>query len=91
MLATTAIGAIWAVCSPDFGVRGALTGWRLWARSCCCAWMGTDTAARLLTAEQKCARSPLGMEGLQHVIHVPYLHLTTPGRPRSRRCCGTRC
>jgi acetoacetyl-CoA synthetase len=24
MLATTAIGAIWAVCSPDFGVRGAL-------------------------------------------------------------------
>ncbi len=24
MLATTAIGAIWAVCSPDFGVRGIL-------------------------------------------------------------------
>lgn len=24
MLATTAIGAIWSVCSPDFGVRGAL-------------------------------------------------------------------
>ena len=79
MLATTAIGAIWASCSPDFGWRGVIDRFsQLTPKALFCVdgyRYGGKEFDR--TAEMRQIAGALG--SLDHVVTLPYLH---PGRPQ---------
>jgi len=81
MLATTAIGAIWACCSPDFGERGVLDRFaQLSPKALFCIdgyWYGGKPFDRREELARILARLPT----LQEVIYLPYLD---PGAPLPR-------
>jgi len=84
MLATTAIGAIWAVCSPDFGAQGALDRLQqLEPRVLFCVdfyrYGGKSYDRRI-----ELARITAGLESLRHVIFLPQSGATPPDEPRIR-------
>jgi acetoacetyl-CoA synthetase len=79
MLATTAIGAIWAVCSPDFGVRGALDRLAPLSPKLLLCVDGYRYGGKAFDRRAEMRQIVAGMDSLQHVIHVPYLHPDEPG------------
>lgn len=81
MLATTAIGAIWAVCSPDFGVRGALDRLAPLGPKLLLCVDGYRYGGKIFDRRVEMRQIAAGMDGLQHVIHVPYLRPDDPGPP----------
>jgi acetoacetyl-CoA synthetase len=74
MLATTAIGAIWAVCSPDFGVRGALDRLGTLAPKVLLYVDGYRYGGKVFDRRNEAAEIARGLPSLQHQIQVPYLH-----------------
>ncbi len=81
MLATTAIGAIWACCSPDFGERGALDRFGQLAPKVLFCIDGYRYGGKPFDRRAELERILTGLPGLQRVIYLPYLD---PGAPPPR-------
>lgn len=81
MLATTAIGALWACCSPDFGERGALDRFAQLAPKVLFCIDGYRYGGKPFDRRAELERILAGLPGLQRVIYLPYLD---PGAPPPR-------
>lgn len=74
MLATTAIGAIWACCSPDFGERGALDRFAQLAPKVLFCMDGYRYGGKAFDRRAELERILTGLPGLRQVIYLPYLN-----------------
>jgi acetoacetyl-CoA synthetase len=74
LLATTAIGAVWASCSPDFGWRGALDRFRQLAPKVLFCVDGYRYGGTEFDRGGELGQIIAGLEGLQQVIYLPYLN-----------------
>jgi acetoacetyl-CoA synthetase len=74
MLATTAIGAIWACCSPDFGSRGVIDRLQQLAPKVLFCVDGYCYGGKIFERKRELADIIGALEGLEHVVHVPYLN-----------------
>ena len=81
-LATASLGAIWATCPPEFGVRSVLTGSASSSRRFCSRSPATATARSTSIAASRWPPSASGLPSLETVVHVPY------ARRRRRRAPG---
>jgi acetoacetyl-CoA synthetase len=78
MLATTAIGAIWASCSPDFGWRGVIDRFsQLTPKALFCV-DGYRYGGKEFDRTAEMRQIVGALDGLDHVVTLPYLD---PGRP----------
>jgi acetoacetyl-CoA synthetase len=82
MLATTAIGAIWAVCSPDFGVRGVLDRLSTLKPKLLICIDGYRYGGKEFDRRPEMDDIIAGLPDLQHVIYLPYLHPQAPAKLR---------
>lgn len=87
MLATTAIGAIWACCSPDFGARGALDRLEQLAPKVLFCVDGYRYGGKDFDRRDELKRIITALDGLQQIIYLPRLKpadaaLPTPGTLR---------
>ncbi|MEN3309281.1 MAG: acetoacetyl-CoA synthetase, partial [Micromonosporaceae bacterium] len=73
MLAATSVGAIWAMCSPDFGWRGVLDRLRQLAPKVLFCVDGYRYAGKPCDRRAEVRRIVAGLPGLEHVVHLPYL------------------
>ncbi|HVS76411.1 MAG TPA: acetoacetate--CoA ligase [Steroidobacteraceae bacterium] len=73
MLATTAIGAIWACCSPDFGERGVLDRFAQLSPKVLFCIDGYRYGGKSFDRRAELERILAGLPTLQQVIHLPYL------------------
>ncbi len=78
MLATTAIGAIWACCSPDFGERGTLDRLVQLAPKVLFAVDGYRYGGKAYDRRRELRRIASELTSLQHVIYLAELHPTDP-------------
>src|SRR5579864_236799 len=74
MLATTAIGAIWACCSPDFGSRGVIDRIQQLSPKIFFCVDGYQYGGKAFDRKGELAEIIGELEGLQQVIHLPYLN-----------------
>ena len=82
MLATTAIGAIWACCSPDFGERGVLDRFAQLSPAVLFCIDGYRYGGKPFDRTVELERILAGLPSVQHVIHLPYLDPgAAPPRP----------
>ncbi len=81
MLATTAIGAIWACCSPDFGERGVLDRFAQLSPKVLFCIDGYRYGGKAFDRRAELGRILAGLPSLREVIHLPYLD---PGAPPPR-------
>lgn len=77
MLATTAIGAIWACCSPDFGERGTLDRLAQLKPKVFFCVDGYRYGGKAIDRREELSRIIGGLNDLQHIVCLPYLD---PGR-----------
>ncbi len=84
MLATTAIGAIWAVCSPDFGAQGALDRLQQLTPKLLFCVDGYTYGGRSFDRSNEMALIAAGLSGLQHIICLPQLGAGPLDDPRVR-------
>ena len=82
MLATTAIGAIWACCSPDFGERGVLDRFTQLSPTVLFCIDGYRYGGKPFDRRGELERILAGLPSVRHVIHLPYLdpHAAAPRR-----------
>ena len=73
MLATTSVGAIWASCSPDFGWRGVLDRFAQLAPKVLFCVDGYRYGGRQFDLTDQLREIAGALDGLEHVIYVPYL------------------
>jgi acetoacetyl-CoA synthetase len=78
MLATTAIGAVWAVCSPDFGVRGAIDRLAPLSPKLLIGIDGYRYGGKEFDRRAEMSTIAEAMPELLQVISVPYLHPHDP-------------
>ncbi len=76
MLATTAIGAIWACCSPDFGERGVLDRFAQLSPAVLFCIDGYRYGGKPFDRRAELERILEGLPSVRHVIHLPYLDPT---------------
>ena len=74
MLATTAIGAIWACCSPDFGERGTLDRLVQLAPKLLFAIDGYRYGGKSFDRRAELRRIAGSLPSLQHTVYLPYLN-----------------
>jgi len=74
MLATTAMGAIWACCSPDFGSRGVIDRLQQLSPKVLFCADGYRYGGRAFDRKKELAEIIAALEGLEHVVHLPYLN-----------------
>jgi acetoacetyl-CoA synthetase len=74
MLATTAIGAIWACCSPDFGSRGVIDRIQQLAPKVLFCVDGYCYGGKAFERKKEIAEIVAALEGLEHVVFLPYLN-----------------
>jgi acetoacetyl-CoA synthetase len=74
MLAATAIGAIWACCSPDFGSRGVIDRVQQLAPKVLFCVDGYRYGGKAFERKTELAEIVAALEGLEHVVHLPYLN-----------------
>lgn len=74
MLATTAIGAIWACCSPDFGARGVIDRLQQLAPKVFFCVDGYRYGGKVFDRTRELAEIMEALEGLKHVVYLPYLN-----------------
>ena len=74
MLAATAIGAIWACCSPDFGSRGVIDRVKQLAPKVLFCVDGYRYGGKAFERKTELAEIVAALEGLEHVVHLPYLN-----------------
>jgi acetoacetyl-CoA synthetase len=82
MLATTAIGAIWACCSPDFGSRGVIDRIQQLSPKVLFCADGYRYGGRAFDRKNELAEIIAALEGLEHVVHLPYLNPEDRADPR---------
>jgi acetoacetyl-CoA synthetase len=82
MLATTAIGAIWACCSPDFGSRGVIDRFQQLTPKLLFCVDGYRYGGRAFNRRAALAEINGALDGLEHVIHLPYLDARNNDGPR---------
>jgi acetoacetyl-CoA synthetase len=73
MLATTAIGAIWACCSPDFGERGTLDRLAQLKPKLFFCVDGYRYGGKAIDRREELRRIIGGLSDLQHIVCLPYL------------------
>jgi acetoacetyl-CoA synthetase len=73
MLATTAIGAIWACCSPDFGERGTLDRLVQLAPKLLFATDGYRYGGKAFDRRSELRRIAGSLPSVRHVVYLPYL------------------
>jgi len=73
MLATTAIGAIWACCSPDFGERGVLDRFAQLTPKVLFCIDGYRYGGKSFDRRGELEQIIAGLPTLRQVIHLPYL------------------
>ena len=73
MLATTAIGAIWACCSPDFGTQGVLDRLQQLSPKVLFCVDGYQYGGKRFDRGREVAEIVSSLEDLQHVILFPHL------------------
>jgi len=74
MLAATAIGAIWACCSPDFGSRGVIDRIQQLAPKVLFCVDGYRYGGKAFDRKKELAEIIGALDGLEHVVHLPYLN-----------------
>jgi acetoacetyl-CoA synthetase len=74
MLATTAIGAIWACCSPDFGSRGVIDRIQQLSPKVLFCADGYRYGGRAFDRKKELAEIIAALKGLERVVHLPYLN-----------------
>jgi acetoacetyl-CoA synthetase len=74
MLATTAIGAIWACCSPDFGSSGVIDRLQQLAPKVFFCVDGYRYGGKSFERKKELAEIIAALQGLEHVVHLPYLN-----------------
>ena len=78
LLATSAIGAIWSVCSPDFGVRGILDRLAALRPKLLICVDGYRYGGKEFDRCREMDEVIGGLTDLQHVIFLPYLRPESP-------------
>jgi len=78
MLATTAIGAIWASCSPDFGSRGVLDRFAQLRPKVLFCVDGYRYGGKTFDRRDELGGVAAGLNGLELVVEIS--HLGSPGR-----------
>jgi acetoacetyl-CoA synthetase len=73
MLATTALGAIWSSCSPDFGVQGVLDRFGQIEPKVLIAIDGYRYNGKAIDVREKLAEIAGRLPGLERVVMVPFL------------------
>jgi acetoacetyl-CoA synthetase len=73
MLATTAIGALWACCSPDFGERGVLDRFAQLTPKVLFCIDGYRYGGKSFDRRAELERILAGLPTLREVIYLPYL------------------
>lgn len=74
MLATTAVGAIWACCSPDFGSRGVIDRIQQLSPKVLLCVDGYRYGGKTFDRKKELGEIIAALEGLEHVVYLPYLH-----------------
>lgn len=74
MLATTAIGAIWACCSPDFGSRGVIDRIQQLSPKLLFCVDGYQYGGKEFDRKRELAEIIGELKGLEQVVHLPYLN-----------------
>jgi len=74
MLATTAIGAIWACCSPDFGERGTLDRLLQLAPKVLFAVDGYRYGGKPFDRRAELRRIAGSLISVKHLVYLPYLN-----------------
>ncbi|MGC1089097.1 MAG: acetoacetate--CoA ligase [Candidatus Acidiferrum sp.] len=74
MLATTAIGAIWACCSPDFGSYGVIDRVQQLSPKVLFCVDGYQYGGKAFDRRDELAEIIGALEGLEHVVYLPYLN-----------------
>ena len=72
-LATSSIGAIWSVCSPEFGIRTVVDRFRQIEPKVLLAVDGYQYGGRRFERMDAVAEIVRGLPGLEHTVVVPYL------------------
>ena len=84
MLATTALGAIWSSCSPDFGVQGVVDRFGQIEPKVLITIDGYRYNGKPIDVRPKLAEIVTRLPGLQRVVMAPFLE-PAPRRPARRR------
>ncbi|HXY03336.1 MAG TPA: AMP-binding protein, partial [Terriglobales bacterium] len=74
MLATAAIGAIWACCSPDFGSHGVIDRLQQLTPKVLICVDGYRYGGKAFDRKAELAEITSALASLEHVIYLPYLH-----------------
>jgi acetoacetyl-CoA synthetase len=82
MLAITAIGAIWACCSPDFGSSGVIDRIQQLAPKILFCVDGYSYGGKAFGRKNELAEIMSALEGLKHVVYLPYLNADDREGPR---------
>jgi acetoacetyl-CoA synthetase len=87
MLATTAVGAIWACCSPDFGERGTLDRLAQLAPKVLFGVDGYRYGGKAFDRRSQLRDIAASLTSLEHLVYLPYLSPedTTLPLPSARR------
>jgi acetoacetyl-CoA synthetase len=83
LLATSAIGAVWASCSPDFGSRGVLDRLQQLKPKVLFCVDGYRYGGKPFDRRGELAEIIGALEGLERVIYLPYLDPAAATRPRA--------
>jgi acetoacetyl-CoA synthetase len=75
MLATTAIGAIWACCSPDFGSSGVIDRIQQLSPKVLFCVDGYRYGGKAFDRKEELREIVAALDGLEHVVYLPYLHV----------------
>ena len=86
MLATTAVGAIWACCSPEFGERGTLDRLAQLEPKVLFSVDGYRYGGKAFDRRSQLRDIATSLTSLEHLIYLPYLDPedTTPPLPSAR-------
>ena len=84
-LATASLGAIWATCPPEFGVRSVLHRLGQLEPKLLLAVAGYRWGDKLVDRREQVAAIRDGLPSLEPVVHVPYAGGADDGSPTLRR------
>jgi len=83
-LATASLGAVWASCPPEFGVRAVVDRFAPLEPSVLLAVDGYHYGARVIDRRVEVDTIEDALPTLRAVVHVPYLHDAPPADARPR-------
>jgi acetoacetyl-CoA synthetase len=87
MLATTAIGAIWACCSPDFGTHGVLDRLQQLSPKALFCVDGYRYGGKPFDRKRELTEIIGALDSLEHVVFLPYLNKEDRNGPREGALC----